>query len=270
MPSPVDTAALKKRCFVISPIGDEGSPTRRHADMVLNSIIKSALSGFDVKRADDFGTPDMITDKIIEAILNYELVVADLTGHNPNVFYEIGIRHMISKPIIPIKGDSDTRLPFDLGAINTIFYDIADWHSHVTTRQSIQKAAEIVMQNDYKVTNPVTHAISYTNMSHSADPKDAVIAELMNKFAMLENAMNSGFDAIERRQKSIGIGFPNDQGTGILGVGVKPNALLELSQDAHHAPGTPWNYLSGLGVSGYSAGSAPTFNALNIPPKGKS
>jgi hypothetical protein len=45
-----------KRCFVISPIGDAGSPERKHADMTLNAIIGPALAesgtAFDVKRAE--------------------------------------------------------------------------------------------------------------------------------------------------------------------------------------------------------------------------
>lgn len=115
MSKSIGPPSAKKRCFVISPIGDKGSPERRHADMVLNSIIKPALPDFEIKRADDFGTPDMITDRVVEAIIAYELVVADLTGRNPNVFYEIGLRHMLAKPIIQskemVQGYHSTMLP---------------------------------------------------------------------------------------------------------------------------------------------------------------
>lgn len=178
-----------KRCFVVSPIGAESSPERKHADMVLNSIIKEALPSFDVKRADDFGAPDMITDKIIEALTTYELVVADLTQHNPNVFYEIGIRHAVALPIIPMKGDGD-KIPFDNMGINTIFYDVSDWNSHIKTRKALAKAAEQVLQASYQVSNPVTHANSYIKLSASSDPKDEVISKLLDNQARLQRQVS--------------------------------------------------------------------------------
>lgn len=48
----------------------------------------------------------MISDPTISDILNAKLVVAGLTGLNPNVFYELGIRHSSMKPVIHIKGDN--------------------------------------------------------------------------------------------------------------------------------------------------------------------
>lgn len=194
--------------------------------MVLNSIIKAGLPDFDVKRADDFGTPDMITDKVIEAIFTYELVVADLTGHNPNVFYEVGLRHMISKPIIPIKGDN-ARLPFDNIGINTIFYNIANWDSHVMARDRISTAAEQVLTSDYKITNPVTHAKGYMDLSKSKDPKDAVISQLLDKVAAMENNFASKIDALERHQRALTIGVSSGAGVSRLGSH-SPNALSAL------------------------------------------
>ena len=80
----------KKTCFVISPIGDEGTPIRQRADTLLNYIIKRVLEklefDFDVRRADEIQQPGLITQQVIERVVSADLVVADLTGHNANVF----------------------------------------------------------------------------------------------------------------------------------------------------------------------------------------
>jgi hypothetical protein len=83
-------------CFVIGPIGKDGTTERKHADLLLNSVIKYVLEahefGYKVKRADEDDDPGMIGDRVISDILGAELVVADLTDLNPNVFYELGTR----------------------------------------------------------------------------------------------------------------------------------------------------------------------------------
>jgi hypothetical protein len=87
-----------KLCFVVGPIGDEGSEIRNHADWLLNGIIQPVLAGFPefrVKRADQDARPGLIDVHMINDILDAELVIADLSFLNPNVFYEISIRHML-------------------------------------------------------------------------------------------------------------------------------------------------------------------------------
>lgn len=87
-------AGSKKKCFVISPIGADGSSERAKADTVLTYLIKKALApDFDVLRADDDTNPGAITPRIIRSILEADLVVADISGLNANVFYELAIAH---------------------------------------------------------------------------------------------------------------------------------------------------------------------------------
>src|SRR5947208_2310140 len=87
----------KKTCFVISPIDKPDTPIRARADMLLTYIIKRVLEkpefGYDVRRADEIQQPGLITRQILETVYLADLVVADLTGHNPNVFYELAVRH---------------------------------------------------------------------------------------------------------------------------------------------------------------------------------
>jgi hypothetical protein len=117
----------QKICFVTAPIGAEGSDTRIRSDKVLKYIIQSAIEplGFSVVRADKIAKAGSISNHIIEYIIESDIVVADLTEKNPNVFYELAIRHCIHKPVIQLISKNEV-IPFDVGTIRTIFYDIND------------------------------------------------------------------------------------------------------------------------------------------------
>ena len=85
---------IMKRCFVISPIGNPGTDIRKNADQLYQHIIKPVCEkcGFAAQRVDEFNTSGSITQEILDALNEYDLVIADLTGNNPNVFFEIGYR----------------------------------------------------------------------------------------------------------------------------------------------------------------------------------
>lgn len=112
-----------KSCFFISPIGNADSPQRRRSDTVLKHIIEPVCKEleFQVTRVDRLNSVDKIDNTIIDYLKNSDLVIADMTEHNPNVFYEIGFRHSLEKPLIPIK-EEETNIPFDLANLRTITY----------------------------------------------------------------------------------------------------------------------------------------------------
>ena len=87
----------KKSCFVIAPIGEAESDTRKRSDQVLRHIIRPAVEvcGYQAIRADEIDKPGVITSQVIQHVVGDPLVVADLTETNPNVFYELAIRHAI-------------------------------------------------------------------------------------------------------------------------------------------------------------------------------
>lgn len=102
-------------CFVITPIGPDDSDTRRRADDVLDFIIEPAAEslGFRVERADHIAEPGRITRQIVERLISATVVIADLAGTNPNVFYELGIRHALQKWTIHLFEDV-SEIPFDI------------------------------------------------------------------------------------------------------------------------------------------------------------
>lgn len=122
----VDTIAPKKTCFVITPIGNDGDEIRRETNGLYDAAILPALvyNGFvpdDVTAAHKIFTSGRIDKQLVQRIIDDTLVIVNLTENNPNVMYELAIRHSIGKPLIIIARD-DTDLPFDIKSARTFFY----------------------------------------------------------------------------------------------------------------------------------------------------
>lgn len=114
-----------KRCFVISPIGVEGSVEREHANDVYDYIIKPAMEqcGIEAYRSDHLKEPGRITEQMFRAILNEDLCIAVLTFFNPNVFYELAVAQAANRPVI-VMLEKGNQLPFDIKDVRTVFYDL--------------------------------------------------------------------------------------------------------------------------------------------------
>ncbi|MBM7482334.1 hypothetical protein ACVWWI_004355 [Bradyrhizobium sp. USDA 3686] len=179
-------------CFVIGPIGRDGTSERKHADLLLHSVIRHVLESgefnYKVKRADEDADPGMIGDRVVSDIINSDLVVADLTDLNPNAFYELGIRHSTEKPTIHM-AKLGTALPFDNISHRTIFVDLMDWHSTEAARSRLADAARAIRAADYKVSNPITQANASFRMRRSEDPRDRFLADVQERMFFLENSL---------------------------------------------------------------------------------
>ena len=120
-----------KRCFIISPIGPVGSTIREEADAVLNYLIRPALDEIangggpviEAIRSDEMGDPGRIEEQMLNAILTYDFCIADLSGHNPNVFYELAIAQAVERPVV-LLCRAGAPLPFDVKDYRTIEYDL--------------------------------------------------------------------------------------------------------------------------------------------------
>src|SRR5688572_26162800 len=108
---------VKRTCFVIGPIGENGSAIRTHADWLLHGIIEPVFAEHfpevQLERADKIALPGMIDSQVINRLLDSDLVVADMSLLNANAFYEMGIRHMAQKPIIHMFLQG-SEIPFDV------------------------------------------------------------------------------------------------------------------------------------------------------------
>ena len=113
------------KCFVISPIGEEGSDVRQHADDVFKYIIEPAMKecGIEAVRSDQLDKPGLISEQMFCFIFEADLCIAVLTNHNPNVFYELAVAHSAQRPVI-ILIEKGQQLPFDVSGLRAIRYDL--------------------------------------------------------------------------------------------------------------------------------------------------
>lgn len=102
-------------CFIISSIGKEDSETRKLADEKFELIFEPVLKelGYNVTRADKIGSPGSISRDIVNHIINSDMVIADVSDENPNVFYELAIRNAAKKPVIVFRRINQ-QMPFDI------------------------------------------------------------------------------------------------------------------------------------------------------------
>lgn len=186
----------KKRCFVISPIGKEGSTERQVANDLLELIIQPALEkfGFEVIRADRIPRPGVITSEIIQLVQSADLCIIDLTGHNPNVFYECGRRHETGKPFIQIirKGEN---IPFDLGGIRTIFYDISTPRSTNESQREIQSFVSEFEKQGYSAS--ASSVVSLSSLASTLDKIERKLSQLTPLTPQLNFAKSAGLDVLK-------------------------------------------------------------------------
>lgn len=132
-----------KTCFVVFPIGESESETRGNADKLFKYIIKPVCDacGFEAVRVDKLNDASSITKTIIDYLESAELVIADITEHNPNVFFEMGYRNRTKKPVIHLKRKGES-LPFDVTAIRTLDYDLTDLDSVEEVKTRLKKTVE--------------------------------------------------------------------------------------------------------------------------------
>jgi hypothetical protein len=114
----------QKRCFIIMPFGKSGTPEYSRNWKIYDLMIKPVVEacGYRPIRADELELVGNITRDIIELLHESDLVVADLSGHNANVFYELGVRHALYRAgTVPIIREGEI-LPFDIANYRAIFY----------------------------------------------------------------------------------------------------------------------------------------------------
>jgi hypothetical protein len=185
-----------KTCFVVGPIGDDGTATRGHADWLLEAIIAPVFAehfkDFDVIRSDKIAQPGMIDSQVINHLLDAALVIADMSFLNANAFYEIGLRHMERKPIIHVFRAGEV-IPFDVKPYRAIQFSLEHPKHLSEAQKQLKQAIDAVLAPGYQVENPVTRARGYAELSRHAMPgTEVILAEIE---ALKERTMSADLSA---------------------------------------------------------------------------
>ncbi|MBJ6110429.1 toll/interleukin-1 receptor domain-containing protein [Hymenobacter sp. BT523] len=108
-----------KLCFTVMPFSVE------ELNIVYEDFVKPAVEEFcnlTCERGDDVFGSNVVMDDIRKSIEKARIIIADLTGRNPNVFYEVGIAHTLNKPVLLLSQDVED-IPFDLRHRRILIYE---------------------------------------------------------------------------------------------------------------------------------------------------
>lgn len=179
---------MNKKIFFVSPIGDESSPERKRSNQLMNHIINPVVLslGYDeIVRVDEITDVDSIDSTVINHLTNDGLVIIDMSGHNPNVFYEFGYRQALQLPLIPLIEDSDEKIPFDVSTLRTIHYTLHDLdkveevkNKLKQTMNALSDSIKVVHTKSSGQTSPAAN--SSTALLTIQDKLDEII-QLINK-----------------------------------------------------------------------------------------
>jgi hypothetical protein len=192
-----DTKDMK--CFIITPIGGDNSDVRRNTQGVINSVLRPLLKEkynfSDVVGAHEINASGSINNQLMSRIIYDDLVIANLTGLNPNVMYEVAVRHATMKPIIHICEKDGTILPFDIIDQRTIFYK-NDMLGVEELKKSLELMIETSLETKEFKDNPIYNAT-----------KDKVFKETVEKSGdSFEKYLLERFDKLEERITNASLG----------------------------------------------------------------
>lgn len=132
--------AATHSCFVLMPFGD-------FFDKYYSGVYEPAIraAGMDPVRADGIFKSGQVIEQIWAGVQSSRVLLAELTGKNTNVFYELGLAHALGKPVILVASNIDD-VPFDLRHLRVVVYDQRNpfWGEELKARVSefLKAAAE--------------------------------------------------------------------------------------------------------------------------------
>ncbi|MCR6485308.1 hypothetical protein M8542_21000 [Amycolatopsis sp. OK19-0408] len=175
-----------KECFVVCPIGPAGSDIRKRSDQVYRHIISPVVEefGYSPQRGDLIEQSGQITTQLIDKLLNADLVVADLTDQNPNVFYELAIRHAVRKPFVHLMAHGQI-VPFDIRGFRTILVNHRDLDSVFEAKEQLKGMLRTI-ESGAPVETPVTYTIDLQQLRHSENSEARGIADIMEEMRAIK------------------------------------------------------------------------------------
>lgn len=156
-----------KTCFVIMPFGGPDRPSpgggpgaseKAHFNAVYDLICETVES-LKIKplRSDRRAEALPIHARMLEDIIDADLAIVDLTGHNANVFYELGVRHTARRHSTILIGQKGTLPPFNLSGVRLIGYDLSTAQSVEESRNKLRDA--IIANLSARVTDSLVHSL---------------------------------------------------------------------------------------------------------------
>jgi len=204
-------------CFVITPIGDRnaeiGSEERsryEEAIQILEKVIQPACAAVDLKpvRADRIARAGEIPEQVFRHLRDAEIAIADVTGGNPNVMYELGLRH--SRNLLTIQIGQVGRLPFYLSVIRTIQF-IRTESGLIDLRNQLEEILKAGLRGDFD-------SVTATRLWHETEPQppDAITQAEDEEPGFLEHLATMEEQLPELNVTMTDIGAVAEEVTGLM------------------------------------------------------
>ncbi|MEU3454741.1 hypothetical protein ABZ671_14220 [Micromonospora sp. NPDC006766] len=189
----------RRECFVIAPIGPEGSEIRKRSDQILKHVIRPVVEerGFVAVRGDEIERAGLITSQVLDHIIRNDLVIADLTDQNANVFYELAVRHALRKPFVQLMA-KEQQLPFDVQGMRTILVDHTDLDSVHTAKEQLGRAIDAIGQ-EADIVTPMSVALTLQDLRGSSSPHEAGLSQVIETLPQM-------LDILQDLQRHLGAG----------------------------------------------------------------
>ena len=202
----------KEKCFVIMPISDPDEYDQGHFQKIYDQIFIPAIknAGYIPHRVDDDKSSHSIQSSIIKELIEAPMVLCDLSSRNPNVLYELGIRHAYNKPVVLVQENGTERV-FDIGGINTIDYHPSRIYDEVLEDQ-IKIATAITATKENRSSYSLTQLVEISSADISngdvsnEDRLTVTLASLQNELGYIRKQLND----INYRE-NIGVSYLSDR-----------------------------------------------------------
>lgn len=198
---------MSKTCFVIMAIGEQRYENNvvtvedlkdKYNHLIKEAILK-AYPNLEIVRADEVSLPGTMTTDIITRIMHSDYVIADVSYPNPNVFYELGLRHACKIGTIIIKDKAAPSVPFDIAHLRYIEYE-----NTTSGLKQLSNQLKIYFEHfDRDPNRPDNHFQEYAKLTGYEFPNYVKNTSLPPELQMIQGMMESPefIDMLSRQQK---------------------------------------------------------------------
>ncbi len=182
----MDKNLVGKKCFVIMPFGEKKDPDGNPIDFdkIYKDFIKDAVEdlGIECVRCDEIAETGWIHSKMFKHIFEADVAVVDITLLNPNVFYELGVRHALNKCVTVLIRKTGTPSPFNIQGFQMLEYKLEDPENLKSGKKKIGEFIKngLASQN---VDSPVYEVLDTLNVEakpKKISKKETYIYQLVN------------------------------------------------------------------------------------------
>ena len=176
--------------------------SRKRSDQILKHVIRPVVEerGFVAVRGDEIERAGLITSQVLDRIIQNDLVIADLTDQNANVFYELAVRHALRKPFVQLMA-KDQQLPFDVQGMRTILVDHTDLDSVHTAKEQLGRAIDAIGR-DADIVTPMSVALTLQELRGSSSPHEAGLSQIIETLPQM-------MEILQDVQRHLGTGTPD-------------------------------------------------------------